>query len=37
VHACARESGGEKLVELLRTSGGFPVTDPRCRSAVVAA
>ena len=32
----AREQGGDKLVELLTRAGGFPVTDPRRKSAVSA-
>jgi Suppressor of fused protein (SUFU) len=32
----AREHGGDKLVEILTRVGGFPVTDPRRESAVVA-
>ncbi len=35
--AYAREHGGDKLVELLTRVGGFPVTDPRRKSAVAAA
>jgi Suppressor of fused protein (SUFU) len=32
----AREHGGDKLVEILTRVGGFPVTDPRRKSAVSA-